>query len=211
LSSFHIGKYEVTQEEWEAVMGSNPSHFKGCPKCPVEQVSWDDIQEFLQKLNTKTANNYRLPTEAEWEYAARGGKRSKGYKYSGANNNLSSVGWYNRNSNDKTREVGTKRSNELGLFDMSGNVYEWCSDWYDTGYYAKSPKMNPTGPSSGKSKVFRGGAWYFIDWIYGGTKRNSYDSSERRKYGVGIHRVSYRNGYVPSFRFYFIGFRLCRT
>lgn len=232
LSSYHIGKFEVTQEEWKAVMGSNPSHFKDCPKCPVERVSWYDIQIFLQKLNKKTGKDYRLPTEAEWEFAARGGNESKGNKYSGANHNMGSVGWYSANSEDKTQEVGTKRPNELGLYDMSGNVYEWCSDWYSTAYYANSPTKNPKGPSTGESKVFRGGAWYFLDWIYNGSKqnaydtsvkrkssiglrnesdRNGYDSTDRGKSDVGFHRVSYRNAYVPSFRFYFIGFRLCRT
>ena len=209
LSNFHIAKYEVTQEEWKAVMGSNPSHFKGCPKCPVENVSWNDTQKFIQALNQKTGKQYRLPTEAEWEYAARGGKKSKGNKYSGAKHNLSSVGWYSANSGDSTKIVGIKRPNELGLYDMSGNVYEWCNDWYDSTYYTNSSMSNPVGPSTGKSKVFRGGAWYFIDWINGNSNQN--DLSQRGKNDVDLHRVSYRNGYVPSFNFYFIGFRLCRT
>ena len=209
VNNYHIGRYEVTQEEWKAIMGSNPSYFKGCPKCPVENVSWNDAQNFLNELNQKTNKEYRLPTEAEWEFAARGGNKNKGNKYSGAKHNLGSVGWYSANSGDSTKIVGTKRPNELGLYDMSGNVYEWCNDWYDSTYYTNSPMNNPVGPSMGKSKVFRGGAWYFIDWINGESIQN--DPSLRGKNDVDLHRVSYRNGYVPSFNFYFIGLRLCRT
>ena len=128
LSSFSIGKYEVTQEEWEAVMGSNPSYFKG-KKLPVEKVSWDNCQKFIRKLNKLTGKQFRLPTEAEWEYASRGGSMSRGYKYAGGND-LGSVAWYDGNSDNKTHEVGKKQPNELGLYDMSGNVWEWCQDWY---------------------------------------------------------------------------------
>ena len=151
LSSYYIGKTEVTQELWEAVMGNNPSDHKGA-KLSVEQVSWDDCQEFIRKLNQKTGKNFRLPTEAEWEYAARGGNRSRGYKYSGSNN-IADVAWFDGWSG--THEVATKRANELGLYDMSGNVYEWCSDWY--GSYSRSAQTNPTGPSSGSDRVRRGG------------------------------------------------------
>ena len=156
LSSFSIGRYEVTQEEWEAVMGSNPSHFKGA-KRPVERVSWNDCQTFIRKLNAMTGKNFRLPTEAEWEFAARGGNSSRGYKYAGGNS-LGSVVWYDDNSNDQTHNVGTKSPNELGLYDMSGNVWEWCSDWY--GSYSSSSQTNPKGPSTGSYRVFRGGSWY---------------------------------------------------
>lgn len=141
LSDFSIGKYEVTQEEWETVMGSNPSEHKGA-KLPVENVSWDDCQVFIKKLNKMTGMNFRLPTEAEWEYAARGGGNSRNYKYSGSNN-LQSVAW---NGNDKTQPVGRKKPNELGLYDMSGNIAEWCQDWY--GLYKGGHQNNPTGPSS---------------------------------------------------------------
>ena len=158
LSSFRIGQTEVTQELWEAVMGSNPSWYKG-PKLPVELVSWDDCQEFIRKLNALTGQHFRLPTEAEWEYAARGGSKSQGYKYSGSNN-LDDVAWYAGNSGDnKTHDVATKRANELGIFDMSGNVWEWCQDWYGDNYYGSSPSSNPTGPSSGSDRVDRGGGW----------------------------------------------------
>lgn len=157
LSSFYIGKYEVTQEQWKAVMGSNPSYFKGA-KRPVECVSWYDCQEFIRKLNQLTGKNFRLPTEAEWEYAARGGNQSRGYIYSGSNT-ISDVAWYDDNSGQQTHNVGTKASNELGLYDMSGNVWEWCQDWYNSSYYSNSPQMNPTGPSSGSSRVIREGSW----------------------------------------------------
>ena len=158
LSSFSIGKYEVTQEEWQAVMGSNPSNFKGA-KRPVEKVSWNDCQEFIRKLNQMTGKRFRLPTEAEWEYAARGGNRSNGYKYSGSDN-LGSVAWYDGNSGSETHPVGQKSPNELGLYDMSGNVWEWCQDWF--GSYSSSSQTNPTGPSSGSYRVSRGGSWFSI-------------------------------------------------
>ena len=128
LNTFYIGKTEVTQALWQAVMGSNPSHFKGAD-LPVENVTWYDCQNFIQKLKSLTGQKFRLPTEAEWEFACRGGNKSRGYKYSGSNN-LGSVAWYNGNSGGKTRPVGTKAPNELGIYDMSGNVWEWCNDWY---------------------------------------------------------------------------------
>ncbi|MBR5603832.1 MAG: formylglycine-generating enzyme family protein, partial [Bacteroidales bacterium] len=158
LSDYYIGETEVTQELWKAVMGENPSNFKGNNK-PVERVSWNDCQEFIKKLNQLTGKNFRLPTEAEWEYAARGGNKSKGYKYSGSNT-IGNVAWYTDNSSLRTHDVKTKRANELGIYDMSGNVYEWCQDWY--GSYSSSSQTNPTGPSSGSSRVNRGGSWNFF-------------------------------------------------
>ena len=158
VSSFSIGKYEVTQEEWQTVMGSNPSSFKGA-KRPVENVSWNDCQEFIRKLNQLTGMWFRLPTEAEWEYAARGGNKSLGYKYTGSNN-YGNVAWYDDNSNRQTHDVGQKQPNELGLYDMSGNVWEWCQDWYDGNYYSSSPQTNPMGPYSGLDRVRRGGSWF---------------------------------------------------
>ena len=157
LSSYYIGKTEVTQELWEAVMGDNPSWFKGDRK-PMECVSWDDCQTFISKLSSLTGKKFRLPTEAEWEFAARGGIKSKGYKYSGSNT-LDDVAWYKDNSGNTTHEVGTKSPNELGLYDMSGNVEEWCNDWYGDKYYSSSPSNNPTGLSSGAYRVLRGGGW----------------------------------------------------
>lgn len=155
LSNFSIGETEVTQELWQAVMGSNPSSVSGT-NLPVEIVSWNDCQTFIQKLNQLTGKNFRLPTEAEWEYAARGGNKSKGYKYAGSNT-LSEVAWYSENSSSKTHPVKQKLANELGLYDMSGNVYEWCQDWF--GNYS-SAQTNPTGPASGSYRVIRGGSCY---------------------------------------------------
>ena len=156
LSAFNIGKYEVTQAQWKAVMGNNPSDFAGCDDCPVENVSWNDAEDFIQELNAQTGMNYRLPTEAEWEYAAKRGKRSKGYTYSGSND-LNSVAWTIDNSGRKSHAVGGKQANELGVYDMAGNVWEWCSDWY--GEYNSYSETNPTGVSSGQDRVLRGGSW----------------------------------------------------
>lgn len=153
VSSFYIGKYEVTQKQWELIMGSNPSYFKG-DDLPVEQVSWDDTQDFIRRLNTVTGKQYRLPTEAEWEFAARGGNKSQGYSYSGSNN-PNDVSWYSDNSGYTTHPIGTKRPNELGICDMSGNVEEWCQDWL--GNYPSSPQRDPIGPEFGDARVFRGG------------------------------------------------------
>ena len=186
LSSYYIGKTEVTQELWQAVMDSNPSKFKGDRK-PVEQVSWNDCQTFISKLNSLTGKNFRLPTEAEWEFAARGGIKSKGYKYSGSNT-LDDVAWYYGNSGKTTHEVGTKSPNELGLYDMSGNVQEWCNDWYGDKYYSSSPSNNPTGPSSGVSRVGRGGSWFVV---------------------ASYCRSSDRGGGAPVNRNYGLGLRLC--
>ena len=137
-------------------MGSNPSHFKGAQN-PVERVDWEDCQEFVSRLNSLTGRTFRLPTEAEWEYAARGGKKSRHYKYSGSGN-IGNVAWYNDNSGSSTHAVGTKTANELGIYDMSGNVWEWCSDWY--GDYSAGAHTNPQGPSSGTYRVLRGGSWF---------------------------------------------------
>ena len=153
LSSYYIGKTEVTQALWQAVMGSNPSYNKGAD-LPVERVSWDDCQEFIQKLNRLTGRNFRLPTEAEWEFACRGGNNSRGYKYSGSNY-IDNVAWYDGYSG--AHPVGTKAPNELGIYDMSGNVWEWCSDWYAD--YTSYSQTDPTGPQSGSYRVSRGGSW----------------------------------------------------
>jgi formylglycine-generating enzyme required for sulfatase activity len=158
LDNYYIAETQVTQELWQAVMGSNPSHFNGDIHRPVECVSWNDCQEFINKLNRFTGKKFSLPTEAQWEYAARGGKKSKGYKFSGSNS-LDDVAWYDGNSNRKTHPVAQKQSNELGLYDMTGNVWEWCYDWFDSNYYANSPQNNPQGPSSCGNPVMRGGSF----------------------------------------------------
>ncbi len=153
LSDYYIGQTEVTQALWQAVMGNNPSYHKGNNTYPVENVNWNDAQTFISKLNNITGISFRLPTEAEWEFAARGGTKSKGYKYSGSNN-INYVAWYEDNSGYKTHPVATKAPNELGIYDMSGNVGEWCQDWY--GMYSLQSDYNPTGSSSGSDRVHRG-------------------------------------------------------
>ena len=159
--NYYIGKYEVTQALWQVVMGNNPSRFKG-DDLPVERVSWKRCQDFISKLNSLTGKRFRLPTEAEWEYAARGGNKSRGYRYSGSNT-LGDVAWYGDNSGSKTHAVGTKQPNELGIYDMSGNVNEWCQDW--RGSYSSSPQTNPTGAVSGSYCVDRGGSWLYSAWF----------------------------------------------
>ena len=191
LSSYSIGQTEVTQELWESVMGYNPSYFKG-PQLPVENVSWEDCQLFIAALNEITGREFHLPTEAQWEFAVRGGNESLGYKYSGSNN-LATVGWYSYNDSWELRGTGyygthavaTRNPNELMLYDMSGNVHEWCQDWYES--YSSGELTDPTGPFSGTQRVYRGGSWYFDEWFC---------------------RVSFRNSAVPSFRSYGIGLRL---
>ena len=185
LSDYYIGETEVTQELWKAVMGSNPSYFSGT-NLPVEEVSWDDCQTFVTRLNQLTGNNFRLPTEAEWEYAARGGQKSRGYKYAGSNT-LSDVAWYGDNSSSKTHPVKQKQANELGLYDMSGNVWEWCQDWY--GRYSSSAQTNPKGPSSGSYRVIRGGTWYSAASCYCRVADRSYDSPDHRFNALGFRVV----------------------
>ena len=180
---FEIGKYEVTQAQWEAVMGSNPSFFKGADR-PVEQVSWEDVQQFLSRLNARgDGYRYRLPTEAEWEYAARAGTTGKYY------GELDEIAWYGGNSDWHTHPVGQKKPNAWGLYDMLGNVWEWCSDWYDWNYYRSSPEADPREPESRRYRSLRGGSWY-------------------------VHprdlRVSYRGRFPPSTRFNSLGFRCVR-
>ena len=182
-NDYYMGKYEVTQALWQAVMGSNPSNFKG-DNLPVEKVSWNDCQEFISKLNSLAGRKFRLPTEAEWEYAARGGKKSRCYQYSGSSN-ISDVVCYKDNSANKTHLVGTKQANELGIYDMSGNVWEWCSDRY--GSYSSFSQTNPTGSYSGAFRVLRGGGWGSFAWFC---------------------CLSFRRNFAPDFRHYDLGLRL---
>lgn len=183
LSDYMIGETEVTQALWEAVMGSNPSSFVGADK-PVERVTWFDCKEFILKLNTATNQNFRFPTEAEWEYAARGGNKSQGYQYCGSNN-LDDVAWYENNSDESTHPVKTKQPNELGIYDMSGNVYEWCLDW--KGDYKSSAQTDPQGPGSGTSRVIRGGSWYMIAGACRSTSRNySFPGNVSKFYGFRL-------------------------
>ncbi len=184
LDSYYIAECEVTQAQWYYVMGSYPSYYSGEDR-PVESVSWERAQEFCRKLSEITGKNYTLPTEAQWEYAARGGNKSEGYKYSGSNTR-GDVAWYYGNSSSQTHVVKQKQPNELGIYDMSGNVYEWCSDWYDGSYYSSSSQYNPTGPSSGSNRVRRGGDW---------------DNNVNC-------RVSYRSLESPSQRDRYTGFRV---
>jgi formylglycine-generating enzyme required for sulfatase activity len=156
LKSYYIGKYEITQGHWQAIMGSNPSHFNNCDKCPVESVSWDEVQEFIRKLNLKTSSAFRLPTEAEWEFAAIGGRMSQNYLFSGSNS-LDFVGWHEGNSNTQTHAVGQKAPNELGVYDMTGNVEEFCSDWL--GDYSNINAYNPKGKTDGLYRITRGGSF----------------------------------------------------
>ena len=157
LSDYYIGETEVTQELWTAVMGSNPSNFTGNMQRPVEKVTWNDCQTFISKLNQLTGETFRLPTEAQWEYAARGGNQAQGRLYSGSNT-IDDVAWYTSNSSSTTHPVKTKAPNELGIYDMTGNVWEWCSDW--NGAYSSAAQTNPTGPATGSERVFRGGSWF---------------------------------------------------
>ena len=192
LSGFNIGQTEVTQELWQAVMGTNPSKFNDNVNKPVETISWEDCQTFIATLNNLTGQNFRLPTEAEWEFAARGGMKSLGYKYSGSDD-LNEIAWYNYNAyavgssspDYGTHAAATKAPNELGLYDMTGNVWEWCQDW--SGDYSAADQINPTGPETGTNRVIRGGGW------------TNYPS---------LLRVAARTGYKPGFIGNFIGFRL---
>jgi len=195
VSDFYIGKYPVTQTLWEAVMDSVTSYLynKDCGDCPIEKISWEWTKEFITKLNALTGKKFRLPTEAEWEFAARGGNKSEGYKYSGSNN-IDEVAWYSGNheidkygSRGSTHPVGAKKPNELGIYDMSGNVYEWCLDWYDKAYYEYSSLSNPKGPSYGSRHVVRGGCW---------------------RYGNFVCRTTCRDGHSSGFLYDFVGFRL---
>jgi len=188
VDDFYIGKYEVTQGQYQRIMGNNPAYFKECgANCPVEKVSWEDAQEFTRQINDKSGRNFRLPYEVEWEYAARSGGRKEQFAGTTDLDDLGGYAWFEDNSGKKTHPVGTRRPNGLGIYDMSGNVWEWCKDWYDGGYYAKSPQKNPRGPMSGSGRVLRGGSWF-----------NS----------AGDARAAYRSRSEPGDRDLNYGFRL---
>ncbi|NTV14665.1 MAG: formylglycine-generating enzyme family protein [Desulfobulbaceae bacterium] len=185
VDSFLIGKYEVTQGQWQAVMGKNPSLHKG-DTYPVDNVSWNDAQEFISKLNQQTGKQYRLPTEAEWEYAARSGGKAE--KYAGGDN-VQALSWNSQNSGGVTHPVGEKGANGLGIYDMSGNVWEWCQDWRNDGYYKSSPRQNPTGPPSGSTRVNRGGSWN-LDPSYVRAANRSWGEPNNRSYFLGFRLAS---------------------
>jgi formylglycine-generating enzyme required for sulfatase activity len=155
ITPFLLGKYEVTQEQWTDVMGSNPSHFSDCATCPVENVSWEEVQAFISRLNAQTGSSYRLPTEAEWEFASRNGSGSGSNLFSGSSQ-ADAVAWFLDNGEGIPHPVGQKAANGLGIHDMTGNVSEWCSDWF--GKYEATAQYNPSGPQDGKYKVVRGGS-----------------------------------------------------
>ncbi len=189
VDSFYMQSSVVTQELWESVMGNNPSIDKTWTDLPVTNVTWFDCQEFNKKINELTGKSYRLPTEAEWEYAAKGGNQSKGYIYIGSNN-LKEVAWYSENSGGRLHVVKELQANELGLYDMGGNVWEWCADCYAPYRLDKKGNVNPQGPDSGSSRVLRGGSWDNI---------------------AQYCRSAYRYGYIPDGSSYLYGFRLLRT
>ena len=188
INNFLIGKYPVTQKQWGSVMGICPAHFDG-DDLPVESVSWDEVQEFIKRLNVMTGKKYRLPTEAEWEYAAQGGTESYGVKFAGQAF-LDDIAWYEYNSNGTVQPVGKKKPNEIGLHDIVGNVWEWVGDWYSRTYYKEAPLNNPKGPKYGSERVFRGGA---------------FNSDEK------YCRLSLRNYNRPDYRTITLGFRLACT
>lgn len=191
VNDFFMGTYEVTQGQWKEIMGYNPAEFNLCgDNCPVENISWNDAQEFIRKLKWKIGKNYRLPTEAEWEYAARSGGKKEKWAGTSSESELGEYAWFDLNSGGETHPAGKKKPNGLGLYDMSGNVWEWCQDFYDENYYKNSPKNNPSGPDSGTNHVLRGGSWFN---------------------GAGYTRTEKRLSIIPDYRDGNDGFRLVRT
>ncbi len=185
VDTFYMSQFEVTQKLWMAVMDTNPSLWRGNDSLPVEQVSYNDAQIFIARLSQITGYRFRMPTEAEWEYAARGGRRSHGYVYPGADGAPGGVAWYGMNSNNHTHPVGRKKPNELGIYDMAGNVWEWCSDWYSN--YTAEAQTNPRGPKHGENRILRGGCMTSPSW------------------GCAVHD---RSWYLPDYGYGFNGLRL---
>jgi len=190
VNDFYMGKFVVTRGQWKAITGSYPKSLSCGDNCPAQQVSWDDVQDFISRLNQQTGKQYRLPTEAEWEYAAKGGVRNEKWAGTNSESELGDYAWYSSNSDGKAHPVGQKKPNGLGLYDMSGNVWEWVQDWYDKKYYKNGPKNNPSGPNSGMSHVLRGGSW----------NRNAMFTTS-----------SVRNRITPGCWLDYYGFRLART
>ncbi len=185
VDGFQIGKYEVTQGQWQAVMGKNPSFHKG-ENYPVDNVSWNDAQEFISKLNQQSGKQYRLPTEAEWEYAARSGGKPE--KFAGGDN-VQALAWNALNSGAVTHSVGEKAPNGLGIHDMSGNLWEWCQDWRNDSFYKSSPRNNPGGPPTGSARVNRGGSWN-LDPSYVRVSNRSWGEPNNRSYFLGLRLAS---------------------
>ena len=191
LDDFYMGRFEITQWQWRQIMDqdTNKFYFEGCDSCPAERISWNDVQVYIRNLNEETKMNFRLPTEAEWEFAARGGLLTKEYKYSGSNTDTE-VAWKVGNTDSRTQFAGLKKPNELGIYDMTGNVFEWCADWYSPKWYEVSPARNPAGPDTGVFRVIRGGSWFYD---YSGLITSDRESAN------------------PSYRYGYVGFRLCRS
>jgi len=185
VGAFYLGKTEVTQKQWVDITGHNPSKFQ-CEDCPVERVSWNDVQGFIKKLNEKTGMNYRLPTEAEWEYAARGGGRKE--QWAGTNNEekIGEYTWYGHNAEGSTHPVAGKLPNGIGIYDLMGNVWEWCSDWYGSHYYETHPSNDPQGHSEGQNRVLRGGGWRSKDQGLRTTDRNDFDPASKKFSDIGF-------------------------
>ncbi len=182
VNAFYIGKYEVTQAQWKAIMGNAPSKFSNCEQCPVEHISWEEAQQFASKLRALTGKNYRLPTETEWEYAARGGNKSKGYRYAGSNS-IDLVAWYEANSEKKPHPVGSKQANELGIYDMTGNVWEWCEDIASADY---SPENRKIPAAKESNRIYRGGCYLCMDIFSRNAYRNYGDSAKFRFETLGL-------------------------
>ncbi|MCP5005157.1 MAG: formylglycine-generating enzyme family protein [Planctomycetes bacterium] len=186
ISDFYLGRTEVTQKQWEDIVADNPSKYKGGDR-PVERVSWDDVLDFIKKLNKKTGRHHRLPTEAEWEYAARSGGGNEEWAGTNSESEIGDYAWYVHNSSEAgTHVVAGKSPNGFGLYDMMGNVWEWCSDWYGRDYYEKSPKEEPEGPRKGSNRVIRGGGWSSKPYLLRSVNRNGFKPKSKKYSNIGF-------------------------